>query len=129
MTNKKRDFILGHKVVKTQFCLGLLCVIVVGVITRNYNSMISALTGMGLVMLPTILYAIIAFSKGVVAYPEVALGRHQKAMVMRFLLNFALFALVLIYYRQCNFLVLFITYFVTISGYWFSLIGGSRSQT
>ena len=122
MIYKNLYFILGHKVIRVQLCLGILCTLVVTMVLRNYNSALSAITGVGLVVLPTIAYALVAFTRGLVSYPEVALGRHQKAMVLRFVVNFILFTLVLLVYRQCNFVVLFITYLVTLSGYWFSLI-------
>lgn len=122
MDYKNQRFILGQRVIKFQLALGVICTLAVALITQNLNSILSALIGVALVLLPTLGYAFVAFRRGVVAYPGVALGRHQKAMVLRFILNFVLFALVIINFRQCNFLVLLITYFVTLSGYWFSLI-------
>ncbi|MFN7094365.1 MAG: hypothetical protein ACK4M7_03275, partial [Burkholderiales bacterium] len=60
--------------------------------------------------------------KGNIVYPTHALGSHQKAALIRFLVNMILFALVFISYPQCKVIELFLTYFVTLSGYWFSLI-------
>ena len=122
MDYKNQHLILGQKVIRWELSLALICTLVVAVVTRNYNSIISAFLGGVLVLVPTLIYVYIAFRKGVIAYPGVALGRHQQAMVLRFVVNFVLFALVVIIYRQCNFLLLLISYFVTLSGYWLSLV-------
>ncbi len=122
MDYKNWHLILGHKVIRCELILALICICVIALFTRNYNSIFSAFLGGVLGLVPTIVYAYIAFRKGIVVYPEAALRRHQKAMVFRFIANFVLFTLVLIMYRQCNFLLLLISYFVTLSGYWFSLI-------
>lgn len=113
---------MKHKVVKLQFLMGLACVLVVAVISRNANIILSASVGFSLACIPTIVYSMIAFSKGLVVLPSVAYMQHQKAMIVRFLLNILLFGLTVLYYRQCNFIVLFIAYFITLSAYWFSLI-------
>ena len=122
MTYKNYHLIFGHRVITLQFLLGLLCTLVVAGLTRNYNSTFSAVVGAGLVIFPTLVYSIIAFAKGSVAFPVIVLGRHQKAMIARFVLNFVLFFIVLVTYRQCDFVVLFSTYLITFSGYWFSLV-------
>lgn len=122
MIYKNRHLIFGQKVIKIQLVLGLVCALAVAGLTRNYNSVVSAVVGTGLVVLPTMAHSMIAFAKGSIAFPVVALGRHQKAMIVRFVLNLILFSAVLIVYRQCDFIVLFSTYLITFSGYWFSLV-------
>jgi F0F1-type ATP synthase assembly protein I len=122
MNYKNLHLILGHKVIRLETALLLMFTLVVAVVSRSCNSALSAFLGGVLVLLPTLIYSCLAFRQGLIAYPNVALRRHQKAMVFRFLANFILFALVTIFYRQCNFLLLIIGYFVTISGYWLSLI-------
>lgn len=122
MDYKNQHIILSHKVIRWELTLAGICTLVVAITTKNFNSTLSAILGGILVLVPTVIYAFIAFRKGVIAYPGVALGRHQKAMVFRFIINFVLFALVVIFYRQCNFLVLLITYLITMGGYWLSLI-------
>ncbi len=122
MNYKSLQLIIGHKVILWEVVLTLIFTLLVAVISKNFNSILSAFLGGVLVFIPTLVYSFFAFKKGVVAYPGVVLKRHQKAMVFRFLANFILFALVIIFYRQCNFLLLLIGYLVTIAGYWVSLI-------
>ncbi len=122
MNYKSSQLIVGNKVILWEVVLTLIFTLLVAIISKSYNSTISAFLGGVLVLVPTLVYAFFAFKKGVVAYPSVALKRHQKAMVFRFLANFILFALVIIFYRQCNFLLLLIGYLIAISGYWVSLI-------
>ncbi len=122
MNYKNLQLILGHKVILWEFVLTLVFTLLVAFISKSFNNILSAFLGGVLVFIPTLIYSFFAFKKGIVAYPVVVLKRHQKAMVFRFLANFILFALVIIFYRQCNFLLLLIGYLVTISGYWVSLI-------
>lgn len=122
MDYMNHGFKFGSSVLKLQLALGACCVLIVALIAKDLNSVFSAFLGLILVLLPTLLYVFMVFRHGVVAYPKIALGRHQKAMVFRFVANFVLFLLVVISYKQCKFLWLLLTYFVTLSGYWFSLI-------
>ena len=113
---------MGHKVILWEVVLTVTFTLLVAIISKNLNSTLSAFLGGFLVFISTLIYSFFAFKRGVVAYPSIVLKRHQKAMVSRFLANFILFALVIIFYRQCNFLLLLIGYLVTIGGYWVSLI-------
>ena len=122
MSYKNLQLILKNRVILLEVILTVLVTLVVAIITKNYNNTLSVFLGGVLVMIPTVVYAFLVFRNGVVAYPGVALKQHQKAMVFRFLANFILFAIVIIFYRQCNFLLLLLGYLVTISGYWLSLI-------
>lgn len=109
-------------VVKTQAIFGLVCVLLIAGITRDFNSILSSLIGFGVAFSATIVYVLAAFYKGFIAYPNQVLKLHQKAVVLRFLVNLLLFMIVFISYRQCRFMLLLITYLVTLSGYWFSLL-------
>lgn len=122
MFYSNQHFIGIKNIVKLQLIFGLSCVIFTAIIIKNFSGVLSAFLGLLLALMPTIAYIKIAFAKGLVDYPSVVLGRHQKAMLLKFLLNIILFALVFISYKQCNFFALFATYFITLSGYWVSLI-------
>lgn len=122
MSYKNLQIILGHKVILLEVILTTIATLLVVLISKNYNNALSVFLGGVLVIIPTTIYSFFVFKKGVVAYPSIALKRHQKAMVFRFLANFILFAVVIIFYQQCNFLLLLLGYLVTISGYWLSLI-------
>ena len=122
MSYKNLQLILKNRVILLEVILTVLVTLLVAIITKNHNNTLSVFLGGVLVMIPTVVYAFLVFRNGAVAYPGVALKQHQKAMVFRFLANFILFAIVIIFYRQCNFLLLLLGYLVTISGYWLSLI-------
>jgi len=122
MNCNHQRFIEVKKTIKLQFILGICAVILISFFRSNQNSIISAVIGVFLVTIPTLIYVKIAFARGFIAYPNIALAQHQKAMLFRFFLNLVLFMVVAVVYRGCDFLALFTTYFITLSGYWFSLI-------
>ena len=122
MIYKNLQLILGHKVILWEVILTFIFTSLIACVSNNYNNVLSAFLGGVLVFIPTLIYSFFAFKKGIVAYPRVALKRHQKAMVFRFFANFILFTTVIVFYRQCNFLLLLIGYLIAISGYWVSLI-------
>ncbi len=109
-------------IIKLQLVLGLCFVIFVVIISKSYNNILSAFLGLLIALIPTIAYTKIAFAKGLVNYPSVILARHKKAMLLKFIFNIILFALVFLSYKQCNFFVLFTSYMITLSGSWVSLI-------
>ncbi len=110
--------------VKLQFYLGFICLAVVAISRHNSVDIISALLAIVIVLVPTLTYIKVAFANGMVGHPKVVLARHQMAMLLKFAVTAALFALVYIIYKQCNFFVLLITYCVSISGQWLALIKG-----
>ena len=109
-------------IVKLQLLFGCICIIFASLMSKSVNSALSAFLGLLLAFVPTLVYIKIAFAKGLVNYPSIILERHKKAMLLKFVLNFILFALVFIFYKKCNYFALFGTYIVTLSGYWISLI-------
>jgi F0F1-type ATP synthase assembly protein I len=122
MFYKSKRIVGVSQVIKLQLGLGSACSLLVALIMQDFNSILSALLGFALALASTVVYAKVAFAKGKIAYPAHALSSHQKAALLRFLVNMVLFALVFISYPQCKVIELFLTYFVTLSGYWFSLI-------
>lgn len=111
-----------YTIVGLQLGLTCLCIVVTSCISRNFANVMSAAIGAGIVILSTLLYGRIALINNCLAYPAVALKRHQLAMLLRFMLSLILFALVAILYRQCNFVVLFVSYVVCSGSYWLSLL-------
>ena len=122
MSYKNLQLIWNNKVILWEVMITFLLTFLVFINGKNYNYTLSVFLGGILVIIPTFIYSFTVFINGLVAYPSVALKRHQKAMVFRFLANFVLFALVMVLYRQCNFVLLFLGYIITLSGYWLSLI-------
>lgn len=122
MFYKSKRIVGVSQVIKLQLGLGSACSLLIALIMQDFNSILSALLGFALALASTVAYAKVAFAKGKIAYPAHALASHQKAALIRFLVNMILFALVFISYPQCKVIELFLTYFVTLSGYWFSLI-------
>ena len=122
MWNKSRSLAPVWRVVKLQLILAIICTLIVLMTVHSRNAVISSLVAAMIAIIPTALYIKIAFAKGVVNYPQNALKQHKKAMVARFLASLVLFFLVCCYFRQCNFLVLFIVYIIILSAYWFSLV-------
>ncbi len=109
-------------ILKLQLLFGCSCIIFAIFMLKNVNGILSAFLGLLLALVPTLVYIKIAFAKGLVNYPSVILARHKKAMLLKFIINFILFAIVFIFYKKCNYFALFGTYIVTLSGYWVSLI-------
>ncbi len=110
------------RILKLQVIVGIICAGLVFVITHSRNSFISSICGSLLAIIPATIYAIIAFRRGAVNYPRDALQQHKKAITFRFLTTAILFTLVCYYFRQCNFLLLFAVYIISLSAYWLSLV-------
>ena len=110
------------RVIKLQLILGIICTVIVLICTRNGNDVFSSILGCLIALIPTFLYIKVVFRSGVVNYPRDALKLHKKAMIVRFLTSFGLFILVICLFKECNFLVLFLTYIMSLSAYWFSLV-------
>ncbi len=116
-----KNFIAVVQVLKWQVIFGITAILFVSAIKHNVDSSLSALLGLLCVLLPTIIYIRVAFVKQVLAAENV-LKLHKKAMLLKFISNLILFALVFLFYKKCDVIVLFVTYIFSISGYWFSLL-------
>ena len=73
-------------------------------------------------MIPTFVYIKIAFANGLIILPSEAFKLHKKAMIAKFIVNLVLFMLIIMLYKDCNFLALFLTYIITLSGNWLNLV-------
>lgn|GEM_PF-2555931 len=122
MTSNHKRITIVYQLVIIQLIMGLATAALVAAHKHNMNSLFSGIVGLALAIMPTIIYAKIAFGNGLVSAPGVAYVRHKKAMISRFILNLLLFGIVVLVYRRCDYTALLITYIVTLSGYWISLL-------
>lgn len=96
-----------------QLGLGMFISFITLLISGILNNLFSCLLGSLLVVIPSLVYAITAFSQGIVVTPNLAITLHKRAMLIKFVINFILFILVILAYRNCNYLLLFINYIIT----------------
>jgi len=122
MKNDRKHVTVVYQLVKIQLIAGLTAAAIVAAHKHDLNTLFSAIVGLVLAISPTIVYTMVAFSGGLVTTPTIAYTRHKKAMISRFILNLLLFGLVALIYRQCDYTALLITYIVSLSGYWISLL-------
>ena len=122
MISKHKHATTVFRLVKIQSVMGLVATVALAAYGHSINTAFSGIVGLLLAIVPTVVYAKIAFANHLVVAPAVAFARHKKAMLSRFLLNLMLFAIVLALYRKCDCVALFVTYFVTLAGYWVSLV-------
>ncbi len=115
------------QVVKLQFLIGVLAILVTAVKSLNSYATISAILGFLLALLPTLVYIRIAWSKKVLP-PDTVFAKHKKAELYKFFVNLFGFAIVFIFFRQVHALALFTTYVVTLSSYWFSMFLQTRPK-
>lgn len=121
MSGNTGHLVIVKKVLQLQILLALAVVLCAYLMRCNINDACSSIIGAVIAILPTLIYVRIAFKNGLVTSPIKALGRHQKAFFIRFALNLFLFLITFLFYRNCNFLILFISYVVVLGAYWLSL--------
>jgi ATP synthase protein I len=119
---KNKYLQVAGKVVKTELILGLLTSLIIYLVSHKLANLVSALLGTIIAVVPTLVYAKITFAKDAMHPPQIIFKLHKRAMVARFILTLLLFAIVFKVYKGCNGLVLLLTYFIALSGYWFSLL-------
>jgi hypothetical protein len=122
MTNYSKNLTIVWTLIKIQLTLGLVAVTAVAFFKHNANSICSGFVGLVLAIVPTVIYAKIAFGNGLVSIPVIAYSQHKKAMLSRFMLNLIFFAMVILIYKRCDYVALLLVYFVTLAGYWISLV-------
>lgn len=105
-----------------QLILSIIFCLIVLLLSRNLNIAISAFVGSMIVVITNCSYICIAFSKGLVVEPNLALSLHKRAMLTKFVTNLVIFVLVFILYKQCSYLVLFLGYIVAQSSAWLMLL-------
>lgn len=124
MSSSIKHVLIVSKVLRLQIFLALFAAVIAYLVHHHINDVHSSLIGAVIAILPTLVYTKIAFKNGLVTSPVKALGRHQKAFFVRFFLNLILFLVVFLFYRNCNFVILFISYGAVLSAYWLSLTNG-----
>ena len=115
---------------KLQLIIALGFSLVVLFVSKNLRDVASTGAGGLIAVIPTWGYIKIALrDKFLVGYPAQVLKRHKQAMLVKFLLSILLFALCAIFFRACNFLLLFTTYICVILGaYMLALINFNFSK-
>lgn len=122
MSGSVRHLVVVKKVLQLQMLLALIVALCTYLVHRNIHDVYSSIIGAIIAIVPTLVYIRIAFKNGLVTSPVRALSKHQKAFFVRFALNLILFSIVFLFCRNCNFLILFISYGVVLSAYWLSLV-------
>lgn len=108
-------------VIKLQLILGIVASLACYTVDSTMVTGFSALLGMSLVVISTSAYLGLIWSRTVLAAEKV-FAQHKKAMIVRYLTNFIGFLVIFTVFKDVNVFALFITYIVTISAYWLSLI-------
>lgn len=108
-------------VFRLQLVLGLTAFLIISGVYRNIAASIAAGLGVVLALLPALLYIIIVWNSQNISAAKV-FAQHKKAMLTKFISNLALFILVSAAYHDAYFLVLFITYIITLTGSWLCLV-------
>lgn len=111
-----------------QAALGFAAILLTAVISLNWHDIVSAVLGFSLVLMSTLVYVKIAWSKKVLP-AAVVFARHKKAELYKYLTNLVGFALVFILYKQVQILALFTAYIVTLSSYWFGLFWTAKPKS
>ncbi len=113
---------LARILVKYQLCTLIILLLITALLFKGKNNILSVLFGSLIVILSTFLYGCIAFAQGLVVKPKIAIMLHQRAMLFKFILNTMLFMLVIIFFKRCNYIFLFVSYIITQSTVWLILL-------
>ena len=109
------------KVAKIQLIVGLIVFLLLSIFFRKLEISVSSGLGLLLAIIPTLVYIKVVWKSQYLAVTKVY-AQHKKALLLKFLCNLAGFALVLVTYHEVQFLALLVTYVITLSGTWLSLL-------
>jgi F0F1-type ATP synthase assembly protein I len=129
MKANKKNLSSVYNVINLQVMLAIASCLIALILSRSIkdvNVFYSAIIGAFVAIFPSYIYMLVAFKNGAVVQPELAIKNHKTAFLVKFLLNFILFAVVFIFYKRCNFLVLFVVFFLVLGSYWLSLISSRK---
>lgn len=110
-----------NKVIKYQFIQGVIAVILITVCTLNLMSFISAVFGLLIALIPSLVYAKVVVGDRVDNF-YVAYQKHKKALLLKFIVNAMGFFMVFLIFKNVSASALFVAYVITLSGHWTSLI-------
>ena len=109
------------KVAKTQLVVGLIGFLILSIVFRNLTTSISSALGLICALLPTLVYIKVVWNSPYLGLSRV-FAQHKKAMLLKFSCNLGGFMLVVVGYHQLHFVALLLTYVLTLSGTWLSLL-------
>ena len=115
------------RVIKFQLFQGIMAVAMVSLFKKNPDSLYSALFGLLIALIPTLVYASVVISNKI-DDANTMLHKHKKALVLKFLTNALGFLTVFLIIRNIDGFALFCVYIVTISGCWTSLISSMKTK-
>ncbi|MBY0380237.1 MAG: ATP synthase subunit I [Burkholderiales bacterium] len=103
----------NKKYIFLQMCVFTIVFVGLYTLTKNINTAFSCLLGCIIVFTLNIIHLRVAFYKGFVVKPKEALIQHKKAMFLKFVANIILFITLILLYKNCNYLALFLGYIIT----------------
>lgn len=96
-----------------QIVLSFIFVLTVAIVQRNKIDFISAIFATMVVLIPNLTCYIVAYRGDSLKKTSIAIFKqHKQAMVAKFLMNICMFALVFIFFKGCNIVILFIGVFI-----------------
>ena len=104
-----------------QVCVCMIMIISSYTLTQSMNLVFSCLLGCVFVFVLNVIHFRVAFSNGLILKPKKALLQHKKAMFLKFVVNIIIFITIFIYYKNCNYLALFLGYIITQFSGWIIL--------
>lgn len=122
--NALKDYL---RVIKLQFAIGLTIIIVVTLFSKSVLSVLSALSGFLIAVLPAIVYIKIAWSNKVLDAEQI-FAKHKKAEICKFMLTIFGFLVIFIFFKKVQAGTLFVTYVATLSSYWLCLFYQAKTK-
>ncbi len=122
--NALKDYL---RVIKLQFAIGLTIIIVVTLFSKSVLSILSALSGFLIAVLPAIVYIKIAWSHKVLDAEQI-FAKHKKAEICKFMLTIFGFLVIFIFFKKVQAGTLFVTYVATLSSYWLCLFYQAKTK-
>ncbi len=122
--NALKDYL---RVIKLQFAIGLTIIIVVTLFSKSVLSVLSALSGFLIAVLPAIIYIKIAWSNKVLDAEQI-FAKHKKAEICKFMLTIFGFLVIFIFFKKVQAGTLFVTYVATLSSYWLCLFYQAKTK-
>lgn len=122
--NALKDYL---RVIKLQFAIGLTIIIVVTLFSKSALSVLSALSGFLIAVLPAIVYIKIAWSNKVLDAEQI-FAKHKKAEICKFMLTIFGFLVIFIFFKKVQAGTLFVTYVATLSSYWLCLFYQAKTK-
>jgi len=112
---------LKKAIVKQSIINGASFSIIYGLLFHSSEIWLSLFFGIFIGVTIIYIYANIALKNRYLSGRD-TLSQIKKASVVRFILNICAFGIVIVFYKNINFVALFFSYLATLSAYWFILL-------